>query len=208
MVDCCWQDYRARYYNPALQRFVSEDPIGFRGRDVNLYRYVWNNPLNLRDPRGLWGGGASLGGSFFGGECSDEGSGVSGSVSVGGVFFRDATAPGGYNSGGYLSYGGAVGGTRPTSGMCGNNGMNETSGFNFGVGPGLVLTNANSIGDLSGRFFNTAIALGPITIDVGFGENGTTVVNISGGLGFGLGSANYTSNTVTTAGRNCGCHLD
>lgn len=30
--------YRARYYHPALQRFISEDPIGFDGGDVNLCR--------------------------------------------------------------------------------------------------------------------------------------------------------------------------
>jgi len=37
--------YRARYYHPASQRFISEDPIEFGGEDVNLYAYVWNNPL-------------------------------------------------------------------------------------------------------------------------------------------------------------------
>jgi len=33
--------------------FISKDPIGFRGRDTNLYRYVKNNPINKKDPRGL-----------------------------------------------------------------------------------------------------------------------------------------------------------
>src|SRR5712664_5014386 len=32
--------YRARYYNPQLQRFISEDPIEFSGGDVNLYAYA------------------------------------------------------------------------------------------------------------------------------------------------------------------------
>jgi RHS repeat-associated protein len=44
--------YRARYYHPRLQRFVSEDPIGLRGGDVNLYGYVDGNPLMWRDPLG------------------------------------------------------------------------------------------------------------------------------------------------------------
>ncbi len=35
--------YRARYYNPQLQRFISEDPIGFSG-DINLYAYAGNSP--------------------------------------------------------------------------------------------------------------------------------------------------------------------
>ena len=45
--------YRARYYSPELQKFVSEDPIGFMGGDVNLYRYVKSNPLNITDPIGF-----------------------------------------------------------------------------------------------------------------------------------------------------------
>lgn len=182
----------------------------FRGGDANLYRYVWNSPLSLRDPRGLWGIGGTLGASFFGGIGSNQGSGVSGSGSVGGVFFKDPAAPNGFTSGGYLSYGVVVGGTRPTSGLCGNNGHNETSGGSFGAGPGIVFTNAHSIGDLAGRFFNTAISLGPISIDVGFGDNGTYVVNLSGGKGFGIGSANYVSNTITSSADKsaCGCDLD
>jgi RHS repeat-associated protein len=47
------QYYRARYYDPAVGRFLSEDPIGFDAEDVNLYRYVRNNPLTNTDPSGL-----------------------------------------------------------------------------------------------------------------------------------------------------------
>ena len=45
--------YRARYYSPRLQRFISEDPIGFRGGDQNLYAYVRVNPISSIDPNGL-----------------------------------------------------------------------------------------------------------------------------------------------------------
>jgi RHS repeat-associated protein len=45
--------YRARYYDPSLGRFISQDPIGFGGQDANLYRYVGNNPVNATDPSGL-----------------------------------------------------------------------------------------------------------------------------------------------------------
>jgi RHS repeat-associated protein len=44
--------YRARYYSPTLQRFISEDPIEFYGGDVNLYTYVSNSPVDLADPTG------------------------------------------------------------------------------------------------------------------------------------------------------------
>ena len=45
-------NYRNRYYNPAWGRFVSEDPIGLGGSDINLYRYVANNPIQFSDPSG------------------------------------------------------------------------------------------------------------------------------------------------------------
>jgi RHS repeat-associated protein len=46
--------YRARYYSPELQRFISKDPIGLLG-GINLYSYVANNPINWIDPSGLVG---------------------------------------------------------------------------------------------------------------------------------------------------------
>jgi RHS repeat-associated protein len=45
--------YRARYYLPSIQRFISEDPLGFLGRDINLYGYVISDPINFIDPIGL-----------------------------------------------------------------------------------------------------------------------------------------------------------
>ena len=47
--------YRARYYDPTIGRFLSEDPIGFRG-GINKYAYVGNRPLNFVDPFGKCGG--------------------------------------------------------------------------------------------------------------------------------------------------------
>lgn len=45
--------FRARYYSPSLQRFVSEDPLGLAGNSVNLYEYVYDNPVTRIDPLGL-----------------------------------------------------------------------------------------------------------------------------------------------------------
>lgn len=72
--------YGARYYNPSIGRFVSEDPIGFQG-DINLYRYVRNSPSAFKDPTGLvaWhchvivgSLSAGLGGGFLTAECESE----------------------------------------------------------------------------------------------------------------------------------------
>ncbi|MBK7922997.1 MAG: RHS repeat-associated core domain-containing protein [Gemmatimonadetes bacterium] len=43
---------RARYYDPALGRWISEDPIGIAG-GLNVYAYAGNDPVNGRDPSGL-----------------------------------------------------------------------------------------------------------------------------------------------------------
>lgn len=68
--------YRARYYEPARSRFVSEDPIGllvgdtdqFYGDSVgtflatNLYSYASNGPVNTTDPLGLFDYSRTAGG--------------------------------------------------------------------------------------------------------------------------------------------------
>ena len=85
---------RARYYDPQLGKFLSEDPIGVAG-GLNLYGYVGNDPANRTDPFGeamvcwserIWMDGPATGGGDIhemevngGGEwsmkwhCSDDG---------------------------------------------------------------------------------------------------------------------------------------
>ena len=45
--------YRARFYDPQLGRFVSEDPIGLDA-GLNQFAYVSNNPQRATDPTGLY----------------------------------------------------------------------------------------------------------------------------------------------------------
>lgn len=47
--------YRARYYNPTVGRFVSEDSVKF-AQGVNFYRYTEDDPVQFADPygHGLW----------------------------------------------------------------------------------------------------------------------------------------------------------
>jgi RHS repeat-associated protein len=44
--------YLYRYYSPNLQRWVNRDPIEERG-GINLYSFVFNNPINIVDLLGL-----------------------------------------------------------------------------------------------------------------------------------------------------------
>ena len=39
--------------DPTVGKWITEDPIGFKAGDGNLYRYVRNEPLVGIDPRGL-----------------------------------------------------------------------------------------------------------------------------------------------------------
>ncbi|MCF7855310.1 MAG: hypothetical protein K9N51_10975, partial [Candidatus Pacebacteria bacterium] len=46
-------NFRARWYDPATGRWLSKDPIGISG-GLNQYVFCGNNPVNCRDPFGLW----------------------------------------------------------------------------------------------------------------------------------------------------------
>lgn len=45
--------YDARWFDPNVNQFINEDPIGFAAGDTNLRRYVGNSNPNAIDPTGL-----------------------------------------------------------------------------------------------------------------------------------------------------------
>jgi RHS repeat-associated protein len=46
-------DYRNRWYDPQLGRFLQTDPTGFDAGDMNLFRYCADDPVDRSDPTGL-----------------------------------------------------------------------------------------------------------------------------------------------------------
>ena len=201
--------YRARYYDPQSGKFVSEDPLKFFGGDANLYRYVWNHPTSLRDPRGLWGAGVIGSAGAFGGLGGSLSGGAT--ATVGGVYFSDTSAPLGFTSAGFLSVGafGGNSGAFGVPGSCSTLGGNRGAGVGAGVGAGFVVTNGNSVDDLAGPFDNTTILLPFIGIDLGEGSNGVKTLSVVAGPGWGLGIFHYKTNTytnpVSASSSQCGC---
>ena len=47
--------YRARYYDPEIGRFITEDSLRFEA-GVNFYAYCSNNPIRFNDPTGHYAG--------------------------------------------------------------------------------------------------------------------------------------------------------
>jgi hypothetical protein len=197
---------------------MSEDPIGFHGEDTNLYRYVWNSATNFIDPLGEAGMGVSVGGAFEGGLAA-VGAGAQGSVGFGGFI---NTNNGNASAGGFATRGAFAGGpgwgvsapSQPGNG-------NWAFGCYAGGGASLWVSNANNVCDLSGPFktysVNAAWGWHAATLQFSIGKNaaGNTIVvfNYGGPLpfvpvtggGYGVSISGYNTNTVTTAGRNCGC---
>ncbi|MDD4976742.1 MAG: hypothetical protein PHY93_20470 [Bacteriovorax sp.] len=99
--------------DPQTGRFTSKDPIGFNGGDINLYRYVKNQPTILTDPSGKAPGAV---GSVWTGLSGGGNGNIIGSL-VGGSIGSIAGPVGGIVGG---AVGGAIGGTFDST-MANNN---------------------------------------------------------------------------------------
>jgi uncharacterized protein RhaS with RHS repeats len=51
----------ARYYDPEMGRFLSEDPLCLGGGDLTLYSYAGNKPVVFVDPSGLCASSGGIG---------------------------------------------------------------------------------------------------------------------------------------------------
>ena len=80
-----WNDYGARWYDPAIARWASKDPLAELRVNVSPYQYVQNNPINAIDPTGM------LDESFYGGADGK-------SVKQKGEEFQEAAMRGDFNN--------------------------------------------------------------------------------------------------------------
>ena len=76
-----------RDYDPDVGRWTAKDPIGFAGRDTDLYGYVLNDPVNFYDPYGLikWGAVGKGVLAAFGGGVAIAGGALASSTGVGAI---------------------------------------------------------------------------------------------------------------------------
>ena len=180
-------DFQDRHYDVRTGRFISEDTIGFAGRDTNLYRYTENNPVLRVDPTGnLWqvAFGAVIGGAS-GAYAAGEGNRLRG-FAVGAVSGAlSSVGFGGLFVGGFLSGASDVALQLSTGRRFEN--LNTTSI--------VVSTIAGSLGTFAGnltsRFIQLPSSLNILGKDlVDIGRAGTTsnqiISSIIGGITGGL----------------------
>jgi RHS repeat-associated protein len=155
--------YRARYYHPALQRFISEDPLEFAG-GVNVYAYALNRPISLTDPLGLFTLSVCVKISAAFGVAGGGGTCINGGYDRKDGFSMSLTGTAGVGGGGV---GAAVGGS-------------------------IAWSNAPSVAQLNGPFVSGGVGggaglVGSVSGFVGQGSRGTiTGGEIFGGLGLKL----------------------
>jgi len=159
---------RARYYSPTLQRFISEDPLGFRGGDINIYAYARNNPLMFSDPFGQTTLQIGLGGTAIYGIA-----GVTGSF---GIVIDGSGNVGWYTEGG----GGAALGAKASAGVIihGSTGSDITKLAgpfnNASIGGGKVI--AGSIDGFMGNTDGENVFGGGVTLGGGGGGGVTDFI--------------------------------
>ena len=189
--------YRARYYDPKIGRFVSEDPIRFWGA-LNFFAYVNNNPVVRIDPSGLVGFGPIGGG---GGTVGAGSLAAAFNVSLGAGLFLGGKS--GWNVGSFLSGGSMIGGpgfggqglgSDPFTGNA--DPTNRAVGAYAGGGFGFFYTNATNACQLQGKFDTRDVDTPWFSLQYGRSPDGTYIWSFTFGPGVGGAVSRYPTDTV------------
>ncbi len=209
---------RARYYDPSVGRFLSQDALGTsltQAQDQNLYTYARNNPLRYVDPSGLaaeptpqkdptsadkcgvsvlglfsvCGGGVITGVTGFTGAAALHDPGGAFTAGTGRGWFYD---PGGAVTDGTFAQ---VGGFAGDSAIASEGLPDKARGVGLSAGAGVFLTNASNPSQLDGPFSTLILELGPVEIQ--FGQSGSTWIgSLTFGFGGGFGYSVLTTGTT------------
>lgn len=182
-----------RYYDPGTGRFLTRDPISYRG-GINLYGYTANRPVRNIDPSGLdiWGfsGGASAAGGL--GDLS-----LGGVASAGYVFStnpQDACGCGKL-AGSPMASAGGVFFPDPYAGGSSGEGREGIIGGMAGIGGGIVWApDIDNIQDLAGEADSLLISVGPFSLQIDDTGKGS-VFTFSAGKSIGGGFMHFKSHT-------------
>ena len=170
--------FGARDYDPSTGRWTAPDPLGYRGGDTNLYRYVHDDPTNRVDYSGL---------------CDVVSTGVSAFAGAGNAFgFGFGIVTGGPSLGVYYNWGEGVGA---------GGGAGVQIGCEFQNEPG------NPLNQFSGSGTSTDFGIGPVSpgYDQSFnGDGGRSLVGGHIGAGPGLGGAVLDTHTHVFCLFGCG----
>jgi RHS repeat-associated protein len=163
--------FGARDYDAEVGRWTAKDPIGFRGKDANLYGYVWNDPANWLDPLGLLGMGVYGEISVEAGMGDEVAWGFNAQAGVA-AFYNGSTVAA-QDRGGFYSIGTNMKYADVNTREC-----NEwIAGANAGVGVGAFITSADTYEDFENikHSINLNTPIGSVSIGYGGGDFAVSV---------------------------------
>lgn len=170
---------RARWYEPASGKFMSEDPLGFDAGDNNISRYSANDPINYVDRNGLF----SIGHAWN--KLTDA---VGDTFEDVGDFFEDQWDNGNIQKGllaaGTLASGGMLGFGLASGSLMGTQILAGGLGFASGLSSSYEVFSGNRIGDGSfTRYLGAAAAVTGGFFAAGVRSFGTVGRTLSGASG-------------------------
>ncbi|MFP4473397.1 MAG: RHS repeat domain-containing protein [Candidatus Omnitrophota bacterium] len=167
---------RARYYDPAVGRFISEDPSGFAD-GPNLYAYAGGNPVNYYDANGRWAISAitgAIGGAYSGAMTALANGGSLRAGILGGIAGGVTGAAVGWvldDFNGTLAgaaAGGTVGGS--VGGLVGNMTANAIDGKELSENAAYSAVSGAVIGGAGAAFSHVAMATGSTVGEAAIGS--------------------------------------